>query len=662
MNTCVISDLPPLNNSSSLRFFTILASKEGALAKKKTSSSFSLEDVEEVEEEEEEFNDEEEEIDEEEEEDDDDDETERRWMEDERITNATRIDVRELTDTLYDENTNEINLTTARSKSYLKKIQMQGGSSNQSTEEESKSCSKEVREEERTLIIFYEPAETSEEDEEEEKNTSDKDANNNDTNTNRSEKIENNARRRARRRQRNRSVFVPFYIAHVFRRCGHTGPIKVLLKEEKKKKRRGSTKEEDEEEEARRSVSSVSGIYDERIASVYDLLQNLTTQRLQVIDTRSEALFLGKVRRGAKTGPSSKNGGVDRAGHIPSSINVPHSRLRPFDNEHNIAIFEDRGVDMSAPCAVIGEQRCSSAPFVAAMLENLGLKEVFIVESGVRAWRCEDGGSYPLFNPSTDSSSKGRVLVWSVTRGRSTALERAFAQHPKIMVMHELLTEPYLKENTPDNYEKIKNGQQTLNVSSSGCSYASVMELMMTDYSSQGKPYYLCKELSCYFDEEKCTDEWLLSFHHVILVRNPSDALKSFYRVGLNNAVAESLYFDPSESGFKECQKIVERLDRIKGKYMVVDADLDLMANPEGTLKQICAFSSIAFSKNMLSWEPKELDSWKKFRGWHTDAVNSTELKAPVRSESFELADYPKEVFTAVEEAMPYYTFCIKRR
>ena len=135
-------------------------------------------------------------------------------------------------------------------------------------------------------------------------------------------------------------------------------------------------------------------------------------------------------------------------------------------------------------------------------------------KAGCAAWRCEDGGSYPLFNPSTDSSSMGRVLVWSVTRGRSTALERAFAQHPKIMVMHELLTEPYLKENTPDNYEKIKNGQQTLNVSSSGCSYASVMELMMTDYSSQGKPYYLCKELSCYFDEEKCTDEWLLSFHH----------------------------------------------------------------------------------------------------------------------------------------------------
>ena len=117
MNTCVISDLPPLNNSSSLRFFTILASKEGALAKKKHRRS-PWKTWKRWKKRRREFNDEEERDEEEEE---DDDETERRWMGDERIMNATRIDVRELTDTLYDENTNEINLTTARSKSYLKK-------------------------------------------------------------------------------------------------------------------------------------------------------------------------------------------------------------------------------------------------------------------------------------------------------------------------------------------------------------------------------------------------------------------------------------------------------------------------------------------------------------------------------------------------------------
>jgi len=638
MNVSLLHDLPPLDDETNgacaerddWRFFTAVIKSP-------------LDDDEEEEEEEEEdeifdgeFEDE----------DDDDEETERRWEKDARIKNSTRIDVCELIDELYDEN-REINLTTARSKSYVKKLMAEG-------------CSKQD-----ALVIFCPERENEEDDEDVQNN------NNTNNNSNESEAHHDHHRRRScrrrRRRQRNRSIFVPFYIAHVFRRCGHTGPIKVLLNNNKKNKmKRGSTTVEE-----KKGISSVSmkgtndnqfeQIYDKRIVSVYDLLQNLTTQRLQVIDTRSEAFFLGRARREAKKTLSSTKSDVERAGHIPSSINVPHSRLRPFDNEHNIAVFEDRGVDVTAPCAVIGGHMCSSAPFVAAMLENLGLKEVFIVESSVDAWRCEDGGSYPLFNPNKDSSSMGRVIIWSVTRGRSTALERAFAQHPKIMVMHELLTEPYLKENTPGNYEKIKNGQQTLNVSSSGCSYSSVMELMMTDYSSQGKPYYLSKELSCYFDQDKCTDEWLRSFHHVVLVRNPSDALKSFYRVGLNQGVAESLYFDPTESGFKECKEILERLDSIKGKYMVVDADLDLMANPEETLKQICAFASIAFNKNMLAWEPKELDSWKKFRGWHTDAVNSTGLAPPVRSASFEI-EYPEEVFNAVEEAMPYYTFCVKRR
>ena len=555
----------------------------------------------------------------------DDEDDGQEWKKDERMRNATIIDVPELIEMLYEND--EINVNTSRSKSYALKII---GHTRRKD----------------TFVIFY----RDDDDDEEQEKIKNVSTNTNDMKTKRG--------RNNRRRREKRSTYVPFYVAHVLRRLGHIGPIKVLLK-----KRGGevASKEEKKSSSSSKSANENSGIlYDERIVSLYDLLQNLTTQRLQVIDTRSKAFFRGKVQR-EKTLAAEKDGGGDRAGHIPNSINVPHSRLRPFDDKHNTAVFEDHGVDLSAPCAVIGGHFCSSAPFVAAMLENLGVRDVFIVESGMHKWRSKDGGSYPLYNPSEMNSATGRVIVWSVTRGRSTALERAFAQHPKIMVMHELLTEPYLKENTPANYEKIKNGQQTLNVSSSGCSYLAVMELMMTDYSSQGKSYFLSKELSCYFDKEKCTNEWLQSFNHVILVRNPSDALKSFYRIGLNNRVAESLYFDPSESGFKECQKIVETLDSIKGKYMVVDADIDLMSNPEETLKQVCAFASIPFNRNMLSWEAKELDSWKKFRGWHTDAINSTCFKQPSRSASFEM-EYPKEVLDAIEEAMPSYTFCLKRR
>jgi len=292
------------------------------------------------------------------------------------------------------------------------------------------------------------------------------------------------------------------------------------------------------------------------------------------------------------------------------------------------------------------------------------------------------------------NSNKTGLLVWSVPRGRSTALERAFSQHPEIMVKHELLTEPYLKEKNAINYEKIKNGQQKLSVTESSqedlvgllladdddddCkvksqevvvqsySYADILQQMKKTAKyreHQEKPYFFSKELSCYFDEGKCSDDWLHSFHHVILVRDPSDALKSFYRVGLSGAkeTVDSLYFDASESGFKECKKIIEKIESIQAKYMVIDADLDLMKNPEQTLKQICAFASIPFHKNMLSWNPQELESWKKFRGWHDDAVNSSSFKAPDRTES-NAEEYPKEIYEAIADSMEYYRFCIYKR
>ena len=211
MNVSLLHDLPPLDDETNgacaerddWRFFTAVIKSP-------------LDDDEEEEEEEEEdeifdgeFEDE----------DDDDEETERRWEKDARIKNSTRIDVCELIDELYDEN-REINLTTARSKSYVKKLMAEG-------------CSKQD-----ALVIFCPERENEEDD----------DSAHHDHHRRRS------CRRRRRRRQRNRSIFVPFYIAHVFRRCGHTGPIKVLLNNNKKNKmKRGSTTVEE-----KKGISSVS--------------------------------------------------------------------------------------------------------------------------------------------------------------------------------------------------------------------------------------------------------------------------------------------------------------------------------------------------------------------------------------------------------------------
>ena len=168
--------------------------------------------------------------------------------------------------------------------------------------------------------------------------------------------------------------------------------------------------------------------------------------------------------------------------------------------------------------------------------------------------------------------------------------------------MHELLTEPFLKEKNPGNYQKIIDGQAEQDVDEScGSSYATALEVLTADFSQQGKPFKVSKELSCYFDDNQISDDWLLRFKHVVLVRDPLDALKSFYRVSVEGD-EQSSYFDVSEAGFQECFAILHRLNRIGAECSAVDADIDLMKNPESTLRLVCDLVGVAFEPSMLEW------------------------------------------------------------
>ena len=78
-----------------------------------------------------------------------------------------------------------------------------------------------------------------------------------------------------------------------------------------------------------------------------------------------------------------------------------------------------------------------------------------------------------------------RLIIWTVTRARGTALERSFTMHSSRWSCTKLLTEPYLKENNPTNFSKILSGQSEQSIESSGCSYATMLEVLTADYSAQ---------------------------------------------------------------------------------------------------------------------------------------------------------------------------------
>ena len=227
-------------------------------------------------------------------------------------------------------------------------------------------------------------------------------------------------------------------------------------------------------------------------------------------------------------------------------------------------------------------------------------------------------------------------------------------QRSDAVVMHELL-EPFLRAKNAENYAKIAAGQETKGVQSSGCTYETQMEVMCAaDYSRLGTPLFFTKELSCYADFDKLNDKWLGKFKHVLLVRHPKDSLQSFYRVALKGEQEGNSagYFDAMEAGFVEQARLYQRIHAAGAPVIVLDADDDLVEDPEKTLRSFCEFAGVPFDPAMLSWAPQELPEWQKFRGWHDEVAASTGfIKTKVDSSIV----YPTTVNDAIDVSLPFY-------
>lgn len=261
-----------------------------------------------------------------------------------------------------------------------------------------------------------------------------------------------------------------------------------------------------------------------------------------------------------------------------------------------------------------------------------------------------------------------RVIVWAPPRSRSTAFERSLSRHSRATVAHETLTEPFLKERNAENFARFIEAKRDADVARDGAtvSYAEALRALANAKVGDGTlanananaseatttdeaAFFASKELSCYYDEARIIDAWMMRFKHVVLVRDPCATLKSFYRVGVeeNNGA----YFDVSEAGFYEAFIITDRLNRLGAEYMVLDADMDLLNDPESTFRSVCDFVGTPFEHSMLEWEAKERRCWQSFRGWHDDVASSTgfeEIKKPA-------IQYPPEVFAGAARCMPYY-------
>lgn len=245
-----------------------------------------------------------------------------------------------------------------------------------------------------------------------------------------------------------------------------------------------------------------------------------------------------------------------------------------------------------------------------------------------------------------------RVIIWAVSRSRSTALERCVMEHPAVHVLHERLSEPFLMQHWPGKYRSVLDTRRRTGNREPVPSYGQTLSALAHDPLPEGKSVLVSKEIAWFCDFAQISDGWLQQFKHVFLVRAPDAVMRSLYRVG---SQCEDTWFDPDESGFEELLALYWRVHRVCPPHSVLalESDQDLMQDSAGGLSRLCDFMGIAFNPAMLQWQAQEVPAWQFFKGWHEDAQRSTGF-APVQH--CEQA-YPAVVEERAASALPTYRF-----
>ncbi len=245
-----------------------------------------------------------------------------------------------------------------------------------------------------------------------------------------------------------------------------------------------------------------------------------------------------------------------------------------------------------------------------------------------------------------------RVIIWAVSRSRSTALERCVMEHPAVHVLHERLSEPFLRQHWPEKYRNVIATRDRTGIHESIPTYGQALEALAHGPLPADKSVLLSKEIAWFSDFAQISDAWLLQFKHVFLVREPQAVMRSLYRVGTQG---EDTWFDPDESGFQELLTLYWRVHQVcaPGSLMALDSDHDLMQDSAGSLSTLCDFLGVPFNASMLHWQAQEVPAWQFFKGWHEDAQRST---------GFASVDHPEQTYPVVVDecaarAQPTYRF-----
>ncbi len=236
-----------------------------------------------------------------------------------------------------------------------------------------------------------------------------------------------------------------------------------------------------------------------------------------------------------------------------------------------------------------------------------------------------------------------RIAMWSGPRNISTAMMRSFESRADTAVSDEPFYGAYLKTTGADH------PMASDVIASMDCDWRSVATAMAGAAPGHAPVWYQ-KHMVHHMVGPVAPDH-LEGVTHAFLIRDPALMIASY--------AAKRETVAPRDLGLEAEADFFEReADRLGRAPPVVDS-ADVLADPEPTLKALCAALGLAWDRAMLSWQPGRRPTdgvWAPH--WYARVEASTGFEPPL-STGPRLDDEGRRVRDAVQ---PYYERLAKNR
>jgi hypothetical protein len=223
------------------------------------------------------------------------------------------------------------------------------------------------------------------------------------------------------------------------------------------------------------------------------------------------------------------------------------------------------------------------------------------------------------------------IALWAVPRSLSTVFERSFVERDDLEVLHEPFSASYYygEDRLSDRYSDVEPEAEY--------NY----DRVVADVLRPRQKRVFLKDMA-YHAKAVMGPEFISSFVNTFILRDPKYVLSSLHKMWPD--------FTLEETGYEELYWAFRYATEAGEDPVVVDA-MTFSEDPVGILSAYCERVGLPFQPEALSWEPGEVEEWKRWEGWHEAAQRSTGVKRAERKDP-ELSGRLQEAY---EYCLPYY-------